>query len=521
MPVLAADPDPDPVAAAPPQPDPAANPLLAAPVAAAVQPHLPLARQPFNKDWPVHNLGDMNIACSDCGALHWLSERLSSSSKIHPKFGTCCFSGKVHLPRLHDPPPELLDLLRGQDHISKDFRNNIRNYNNALAMTSLGCQQDQSVNSTGQGPYLFKVQGSIYHNTGPLIPAQGRAPNYAQLYIYDPQEALDYRMGHRANAGLHRQTMQILQDMLYRLHPGAQLYKQAFELTKNIPPNQFCRIALRYTNEQDRRRYNLPSANELAVILPGDGDQATTSRDIVLFKTGGGIRRINDLHPLYPSLHFVLLFPTGQLSWHPDIPYRDEEIPQQPEQQPVFNDQGDKRKMVTQSEYVKYHLHPHQNESNHIFMAGKLFQEYVVDCWATTEQYRLEWVQKNQTKIRADTYKGLTDALAVDLQMEANNLGQRIVLPSSFSGSSRLMIQNCQDALALNHQFRGADFFLTMTANPNWPEVKAALLPGQSPADRPDLINHVFHLKVKELLDDIYKQGVLGRAVAHVWTTEF
>jgi PIF1-like helicase/Helitron helicase-like domain at N-terminus len=128
---------------------------------------------------------------------------------------------------------------------------------------------------------------------------------------------------------------------------------------------------------------------------------------------------------------------------------------------------------------------------------------------------------ENQTKIRADTYKGLTDALAVDPQMDANNLGQRIILPSSFSGSSRFMIQNCQDALAINCHFKGADFFLTMTANPNWPEIKAALLPGQSSADRPDLVNRVFHLKVKELMDDIYKQGVLGRAVAHVWTTEF
>ena len=52
-------------------------------------------------------------------------------------------------------------------------------------------------------------------------------------------------------------------------------------------------------------------------------------------------------------------------------------------------------------------------------MAGKLFQEYVVDGWATTEQLCLDWVQRNQTKIRADTYKGLTDALAVDPQMDA------------------------------------------------------------------------------------------------------
>ena len=313
-----------PVPAAAPLAPPAAPPAPAAapPAAAALQHNLPLACQPFSKDWPVHNLGNMNIPCSECGALHWLAERLSGSSKIHPKFGTCCFSGKVHIPRLDDPPPELLALFRGQDDISKNFRNHIRNYNNSLAMTSLGCQQDHSVNTTGAGPYLFKVQGSLYHKTGPLIPAQGRAPNYAQLYIYDPQEAIDFRMDHTANAALHRGTMQILQDMLFCHHPGVQLYKQAFDLTKNIPANQHCRIALRFTNEQDHHCYNLPTTTELAVILPGDGDQATNSRDIVLFRTGGGLQRINDLYPFYPALHYVLLFPTGQLQWYPNICYR-------------------------------------------------------------------------------------------------------------------------------------------------------------------------------------------------------
>ena len=95
-------------------------PAAAPPAPAALQQNLPLAHQPFNKDWPVHNLGDMNIPCSECGALHWLAERLSGSSKINSKFGTCCFSGKVHIPRLDDPPPELLALFRGQDDISKN-----------------------------------------------------------------------------------------------------------------------------------------------------------------------------------------------------------------------------------------------------------------------------------------------------------------------------------------------------------------------------------------------------------------
>ena len=83
------------------------------------------------------------------------------------------------------------------------------------------------------------------------------------------------------------------------------------------------------------------------------------------------------------------------------------------------------------------------------------------------------------------------------------------------------MIQHCQDALAINRHFHGTDFFLTMTANPNWPEIKEALLPGQAPQDRPDLVNRVFKAKVEALKADIFKKGYLGRAVAHVWTIEF
>ena len=31
---------------------------------------LPLARQPFDRNWPVHNMGRMDVPCSECGALH-------------------------------------------------------------------------------------------------------------------------------------------------------------------------------------------------------------------------------------------------------------------------------------------------------------------------------------------------------------------------------------------------------------------------------------------------------------------
>ena len=223
------------------------------------------------------------MVCSGCDALHWMDEKLSSSSLINPEFGTCCFSGKLDLPKLHDPPPELHQLLTGTDVVAKNFRKDIHRYNNALAMTSLGCKTDDSVNH-GAGPYVFKVHGRLTHKSGSLLPAPNGHPIYAQLYIYDPADALNYRMGHQANSNLHRETMQQLQDMLWRKHPGVQLYQQAHALTRNMGPDQDCNIALRFDKSCDRRRYNLPTAasDEIAVILPGSEDQPQGDRDIIL-----------------------------------------------------------------------------------------------------------------------------------------------------------------------------------------------------------------------------------------------
>jgi hypothetical protein len=292
-----------------------------------------------------------------------------------------------------------------------------------------------------------------------------------------------------------------------------------------------CNIALRFDKSCDRRCYNLPTAasKEIAVILPGSEDQPQGDRDIILRKKDGSLMQIDQRHPFYVSLHYVLLFPTGQLGWHPRIEYKaGEMVPDAGELEPNDgeNNEGQgqpskKRKYITQTEYFSYRLHPRMGESNHIFRAGKLFQEYIVDAWALCEQARLLYVQTHQKELRADTYQGVVDALASDANATGNEIGQRTILPSSFIGGTRNMIQNCQDALPINRHFHGADLFITITANPNWPEVTRELLPGQTASDRPDLVVRVFHAKVAQLLKDLNEHGVMGRTVARVWTIEF
>ncbi|THV06844.1 hypothetical protein K435DRAFT_636554, partial [Dendrothele bispora CBS 962.96] len=92
------------------------------------------------------DLGPMNAVCPYCGALHWMEEKLSNSSKSHPHFGMCCDDGKVQLPLLRAPPRELQDLLQGEDAQCREFRENIWQYNMALAFTSLGANVDLTVN---------------------------------------------------------------------------------------------------------------------------------------------------------------------------------------------------------------------------------------------------------------------------------------------------------------------------------------------------------------------------------------
>jgi len=137
-------------------------------------------------------------------------------------------------------------------------------------MTSVGCDL---LPMEGGGPYVFKVHGFLSHWAGSLLPAPNQPPVYAQLYIYDPDDALTYCMDNPHNVSLDRTIMTDLQDMLHCHHHGVALYKSAMEMTRNMPSELQCKIGLRYDPGTDHRRYNLPTiSREVAVVIPGMGE---------------------------------------------------------------------------------------------------------------------------------------------------------------------------------------------------------------------------------------------------------
>lgn len=265
-----------------------------------------------------HSLGSMNVKCRDCGALHFMDERLTKSSPKNPLFGSCCLEGRIRLPNLREPPQQLKELYEGTHKLARLFRRCIRRYNSCNAFTSLGCTL-RPRELKGKGPPSFTIHGELRHRTGTLLPEKEDHVTYSQLYIYDPSAALSKPK--KDNPMLDEEVLKIIQEVLLKNNAFVQKYKQAYDILKEVPSTENdVYVSLQYKSDKDKRRYNLPTIDEVSVILPGDGTIKSGVRDIVLHLKGSHyLERINECHPAYLPLHYVLLFPYGELSWKPDM----------------------------------------------------------------------------------------------------------------------------------------------------------------------------------------------------------
>ena len=63
------------------------------------------------------------------------------------------------------------------------------------------------------------------------------------------------------------------------------------------------------------------------------------------------------------------------------------------------------------------------------------------------------------------------------------------------------------DSCAVSQREGKPTLFITMTCNPNWPEITEALEPGQTWEDRADVVNRVFHAKLQAFIQDL-REGI-------------
>ncbi|PBL03182.1 hypothetical protein ARMGADRAFT_1094064, partial [Armillaria gallica] len=278
---------------------------------------LPPGRRPYRDLLSRHDLGEMSYECPFCHALHWYAERVTRKIGGNIVFGVqCCRKGQVVLPPAREPPLALRQLLEANDAQAKDYRDRMWMYNRAFSFTSLGVNEDHSVNLHRRGPPVFRIQGELYHRSGSLLPSHNQAPSYAQLYIYEPRDSIDHRCHN--NHDLRRDTITLLETILRTHHQYALIYRYAAEILEQYGDSSNKTITLRVDPTSDKRTHNLPTADEVAVILP-DCSSLSEYRDIILHRRDGPLKRIHSNHPAYAPLQYVLLFPYGENGWHPEL----------------------------------------------------------------------------------------------------------------------------------------------------------------------------------------------------------
>ncbi|XP_065322969.1 uncharacterized protein LOC135930111 [Gordionus sp. m RMFG-2023] len=427
-----------------------------------------------NQEQVEHYCGPLNILCPYCNALNFISEKPSDG-----KFKNCCHKGRVLLPSLQYPD-FLIDLLSNLDnHYYKNFSQNIRSYNSSLAFASMGAKNDNLLN---KGPYCFRVHGQIYHRTSHLYPPNGVSPKYAQLNVLETSQAIE---NHVEKA----------EEMKARL--------------ENRPISKVNMI-FRRDRANDRRRFNIPTIDEVAMIFNNDDGEPPFQRDVKVYPRNddSNLVILNILSPNLDPMVYPLLFSYGDHGWHTDM---------------KFNGPFNKgtRSNITMLQFKISRLAIRANIFNPILYAGRLFHQYVVDSYLQVEANNLNYIKFNQSKLRVEEYSGFMDHISKANDNTNLPLGRAVILPSSFQGSERNMCDRYHDAMAIVSKFGKPDLFITFTCNPNWREIKENLYKGQNPSHRPDLLARVFHLKLSELLHDIIKKDFFGKCSAYVYTIEF
>ncbi|XP_065317560.1 uncharacterized protein LOC135925912 [Gordionus sp. m RMFG-2023] len=450
-----------------------------------------------------HYCGLLNTKCDYCDSLNFLLEKPTDG-----KFKNCCHKGKVKIPSIRYIP-FLQDLLSNSNNeFHSNFMKYIRSYNSSLTFASMGAQISNSLNP---GPYCFRIHGQIYHRTSHLYPSTGMPPKFAQLYVLETTQAVNGRLHMKENSGCNEDLLKRLDILIRQNNPFSISFKTLGEIEKEEKnraiqenrPVQKINMIFCADRSSDKRRYNIPNIDEVAMIFTNDDGEPPFIK-VYPRVDGSDLININILSPNLDPMVYPLLFPFGDPGWKPDL---------------KGEDTGRTRANISLLQFKIFRLAIRENEFNPIPFAGKLSQQYIVDSYLQVEANNLNFIRQNQPKLRVDEYSGLMDYL----ETKSNNIipGKAVILPSSFQGSQRNMRERYHDAMAIVLKFGKPDLFITFTCNPNWREIKENLFPGQSPTDRPDLIARVFKLKLNELLFDINKKNLFGKSMAFIYTIEF
>lgn len=433
-----------------------------------------------------HDAGDPTTACTKCGALLFPDEWTS------PKHGICCH-GKINIPRF-----KYIDDVHKEILTDQKFRPNALKINNFYALATA---KHTSVTTHKTGLSNMQVEGK---GVKKLVAISGDKEERDQLWLMDGDGeyvGTSYKDKVSNIQHLYDKTRTLLLDK----NRYANELKQAIQvLDQNVDDCvvaiqlEQVRTGIKRGNEFD----NKVCENELRAIYKVAEDEADTRMEYAFWKLNDEEQIINDMHPLYEPLLFPLFFPDGDetMGWR------------------IASDwPGDGLyKNVSALQYGCFHLFDRQNCVNPVLRCGRLTEFFQLHCALRSMTQRLAYNAGFAMRYGTKNQFG-TEAGRKEIREKSTNVAP---MTTSFNRGERARQQNLNDSLALNSRLGIPDYFITMTANPQWPEIKRNIEKDEDPNDRAALIHRVFNIKMKAL-ENRLMEGALGTYIAMVRSVEY
>lgn len=329
-------------------------------------------------------LGRFEIECPNCGALYFECEK--------PSFNKCCKEGQLKLPLLRTPPEPIKMLFdySDTDH-SKEFHENIRFLNMVFSFTSIGEKGlDKRLSNMKGGVYVYRINNTVHHLIGSLLPIEGQSSKFSQFYIFDnTAERIEARrqVYPEISKDLIAKVEKCLQKENKLIHKYQQIGKKVIN-----KPNFTIAIKDNIKNI-DIRVYNQPASNQIAAIVPNTNQKG--SRDIIVQRQDDKLQRIDHYHSACLPLSYVLLYPRGETGYSWSLTYLNKKK---------------KFTKVTLRAFACYYLGYRKKNFNILHRSGKLFLQWLVDMYCAIEGEQLAWFKRNQKTIKADSYTNLVEA---------------------------------------------------------------------------------------------------------------
>ncbi|CAN1827836.1 hypothetical protein LINPERHAP1_LOCUS32051 [Linum perenne] len=239
---------------------------------------------------------------------------MDTRNQPQPDFSLCCNKGDVQLPHAREPPSYLRDLLNSENLNSSHFHEHIREYNDVFCFTSLGGKVDKNLNR-GDAPYIYSIGGQIFHRMGSLLPPEGNAPLFAQLYMVDTANEVEHRMNSFTtdvtSNPLRPQIIEDMKDMFDEHNVLAKVFRSARDRV-NLGNVHSVKIKLMARRTSDGREYDLPTVDELAGLIVDETGEDTFQPDIVVQYLTSSMERVKYTHSSLMALQYPILFPYGE-----------------------------------------------------------------------------------------------------------------------------------------------------------------------------------------------------------------